>query len=353
MASNVKWIKMMVGMFDGMSFKKIKRAKIGGESFRDKLTAVWFELMDFAGKCNHEGAFISPSEIPFTDLADIATMIDRDEEELKLCMSFFITEGMVTVIDDVYSLSNWAEYQNAEGMEKIREQNRLRKQRQREKLKKTLIGDGTVCEYCGGNGTTVDHIIPKASGGLDVPENTVRCCSMCNMQKTNRNVDVFLNEKIATDSNFDVSRILENKKIMQYLYFDGKYFMSRNVTGQVTEGHGTEIDIDKEKEEDKEIYIKVIQHLNEKAGTRYKPSSSKTKTCIHARLAEGFTLDDFYMVIDKKCTEWIGTEWEKFLRPETLFGTKFEGYLNSKGRVNGNGRDQQSSSENPDYGTYL
>ena len=115
----------------------------------------------------------------------------------------------------------------------------------------------------------------------------------------------------------------------------------------------SEEDIDKEKEEDKEIYIKVIQHLNEKAGTRYKPSSSKTKTCIHARLAEGFTLDDFYMVIDKKCAEWIGTEWEKFLRPETLFGTKFEGYLNSKGRVNGNGRDQQSSSENPDYGTYL
>ena len=139
MASNVKWIKMMVGMFDGMSFKKIKRAKIGGESFRDKLTAVWFELMDFAGKCNHEGAFISPSEIPFTDLADIATMIDRDEEELKLCMAFFINEGMVTVIDDVYSISNWSEYQNQEGLYKIREQNRIRKRRQRENQK--LLAD--------------------------------------------------------------------------------------------------------------------------------------------------------------------------------------------------------------------
>lgn len=267
MASNVKWIKMMVGMFDGMSFKKIKRAKIGGESFRDKLTAVWFELMDFAGKCNHEGAFISPSEIPFTDLSDIATMIDRDEEELKLCMSFFINEGMVTVIDDVYSLSNWSEYQNQEGLDRIREQTRKRVAKHREAQK--LLSGNVTC----------------------------------------------------------------------------------NVT--VTESNATEIDIDKEKEEDKEIYIKVIQHLNEKAGTRYKPSSSKTKTCIHARLAEGFTLDDFYMVIDKKCAEWIGTEWEKFLRPETLFGTKFEGYLNSKGRVNGNGRDQQSSSENPDYGTYL
>lgn len=124
--ADVKWIKLKVGMFDGMSFKKIKRAKIGGESFRDKLTAVWFELMDFAGKCNHDGAFISPREIPFYELSDIATMIDRDEKELELCMAFFINEGMVSVEDDIYKLSNWASYQNTEGLDKIREQNRLR-----------------------------------------------------------------------------------------------------------------------------------------------------------------------------------------------------------------------------------
>lgn len=142
MANDVKWIRMMVGMFDGMSFKKIKRAKIGGESFRDKLTAVWFELMDFAGKCNHEGAFISPAEIPFTDLSDIATMIDRDEEEVKLCMAFYIKEGMVTVIDDVYSLSNWTAYQNKEGLDKIREQTRKRVAKHREN-QKLLSGNVT------------------------------------------------------------------------------------------------------------------------------------------------------------------------------------------------------------------
>lgn len=142
MANDVKWIKMMVGMFDGMSFKKIKKAKIGGESFRDKLTAIWFELMDFAGKCNHSGAFISPSEIPFTDLGDIATMIDRDEEELRLCMAFYIKEGMVEIIDDVYSLTNWAEYQNKEGMDKIREQTRKRVAKHREN-KKLLCGSVT------------------------------------------------------------------------------------------------------------------------------------------------------------------------------------------------------------------
>lgn len=87
---------------------------------------------------------------------------------------------------------------------------------------------------------------------------------------------------------------------------------------------------EKESEKIKELYSRVIAHLNEKAGTRYKHSTKKTRDCIHARVAEGFTLDDFITVIDKKCDEWIGTEWEKYLRPETLFSPKFEGYLNAK-----------------------
>ena len=88
-----------------------------------------------------------------------------------------------------------------------------------------------------------------------------------------------------------------------------------------------EEDIDK----DKEIYISIVSYLNEKAGTKFKHTTAKTKSAIHARLSEGFTVDDFKTVIDKKCTEWIGDEkMEKYLRPETLFGTKFEGYLNAK-----------------------
>ena len=140
--AEVKWIKLQVGMFDGMSFKKIRKAKIGGESFRDKLTAVWFELMDFAGQCNHDGAFISPHEIPFHDLSEIAVMIDREEEELNLCMSFFIKEGMITVVDDIYMLTNWERYQNTDGLEKIREQTRQRVAKCREKQR--LLSDGNV-----------------------------------------------------------------------------------------------------------------------------------------------------------------------------------------------------------------
>jgi uncharacterized phage protein (TIGR02220 family)/predicted phage replisome organizer len=88
-------------------------------------------------------------------------------------------------------------------------------------------------------------------------------------------------------------------------------------------------DIEEDKEEEKEIYKYIVEYLNEKANTNYKPSSKKTQTLIHARINEGFTVDDFKKVIDNKCADWLGNEFEKFLRPETLFGTKFESYLNA------------------------
>lgn len=72
----------------------------------------------------------------------------------------------------------------------------------------------------------------------------------------------------------------------------------------------------------------IIEYLNQKLGTRYRHGSELNKKCINARLNEGYAVEDFYTVIDKKCKEWQGTEREKYLRPETLFGNKFESYLN-------------------------
>lgn len=74
----------------------------------------------------------------------------------------------------------------------------------------------------------------------------------------------------------------------------------------------------------------IIEHLNARTNQHYMHKTKKTQKLIRARLDDGFTIDDFLIVIDKKSQEWIGTEYEKFLRPETLFGTKFEGYLNAK-----------------------
>lgn len=103
-----------------------------------------------------------------------------------------------------------------------------------------------------------------------------------------------------------------------------------NVTDRynVTPCNDTEEEQEQEKEKEY-IYSAVIEHLNTKAGTKYHASANTTKRHIHARVAEGFTLNDFKTVIDKKCAEWVGTDMQKYLRPETLFGTKFESYLNA------------------------
>lgn len=79
----------------------------------------------------------------------------------------------------------------------------------------------------------------------------------------------------------------------------------------------------------KDIYNIVISYLNDKTGLKYKATSKATRQHIHARIEEGFTVEDFKTVIDKKCADWVGTEWEQYLRPSTLFGTKFESYLNA------------------------
>lgn len=94
-----------------------------------------------------------------------------------------------------------------------------------------------------------------------------------------------------------------------------------------------ETEIEKEKEKESEIYSDIVSYLNQKAGTAYKPTSKKTQSLIRARINEGFALEDFERVIDNMCAEWLSdAKMQAYLRPETLFGTKFESYLNRKTR---------------------
>ncbi len=76
----------------------------------------------------------------------------------------------------------------------------------------------------------------------------------------------------------------------------------------------------------------IVEYLNERTSSNYRPSTKATQAHISARLKEGYTIDDFKAVIDRKVNEWQGTDYERFLTPDTLFGTKFEKYLNAKPR---------------------
>ena len=114
-------------------------------------------------------------------------------------------------------------------------------------------------------------------------------------------------------------------------------------TTNVSDGKSTQSirikDKDKNKDKNKEHcpaekkqdipYKEIVKYLNNRTGSQYKSTTNKTKKLIKARWNEGFRLEDFKTVIDKKCVEWIGDEeMEKYLRPPTLFSNKFESYLN-------------------------
>ena len=81
------------------------------------------------------------------------------------------------------------------------------------------------------------------------------------------------------------------------------------------------------------IYIgqvaEIIAYLNDKLHTKYSAKSAANVRLIMARLKDGYTVENFKTVIDKKYSEWNGTEFAAYLRPQTLFGTKFDSYLNA------------------------
>lgn len=99
-----------------------------------------------------------------------------------------------------------------------------------------------------------------------------------------------------------------------------------------------------------EDYVYIVNHLNEKCGARYHAGSRKTKDLIAARFGEGFTRQDFTEMIDFKCSEWRNSEKMRvYLRPETLFGAKFEGYLNQARMAKNNSGDMAPSFDTDEF----
>ena len=106
----------------------------------------------------------------------------------------------------------------------------------------------------------------------------------------------------------------------------GKDRIGKDRVGKVsidTLCHVSHDDVDKS-------HYEIIEYLNLKTGSKFKPTTKPYVQAIRSRLKEGYTVDDFKTVIDKKCREWKGTKLEKYLTPKTLFApSHFDTYLNS------------------------
>lgn len=202
------------------------------------------------------------------------------------------------------------------------------------KMQLLAMKNNGMLEYTGLESTFAEEL------ALDLdeePENvsvTINFLLSCGLLETNDNVEYFV--PYAVENTGCEGAAAKRMREMRARKASQCY---ADVTPALQERYGEkEIETEIETEIDN-IYTPVVTYLNEKAGTKYRASSAKTQKVIHARVAEGFTLEDFMAVIDKKTAEWMGTEWEKFLRPETLFGPKFESYLNQNTTKKGGQND--------------
>lgn len=107
---------------------------------------------------------------------------------------------------------------------------------------------------------------------------------------------------------------------------------SKWTDGTVQNEQTITIDYPETTTETNKYIVEIVEYLNHAANKNYRHTTRKTRSLIKARFNEGFTLDDFKKVIDIKVSEWgRNPKMKKYLRPETLFGTKFESYLNQEG----------------------
>jgi len=126
--SDVKWIKLSTSMFDDEKIKLIEQMPDA-----DTILVVWVKLLAQAGKTNSSGYIFLSENIPYTDEM-LATIFGRPLSTIRLALKTFEDLGMIGIDDNSFvSITNWEKYQNIEGLDRIKEQNRLRQQRYRDK----------------------------------------------------------------------------------------------------------------------------------------------------------------------------------------------------------------------------
>lgn len=119
----VKWIKITTDMFDNRKIRHLRRLPDG-----NSIVLIWVMLLTMAGRCNAGGMVFLTETIPYTPKM-LADELDFEESTVTLALQALESLGMI--IRDPLSITNWEEYQNTEKMDRIREQGRLRKQKQR------------------------------------------------------------------------------------------------------------------------------------------------------------------------------------------------------------------------------
>lgn len=123
----VKWIKIVTDLFDDEKIRFIETLPKA-----DSIIVIWFKLLCLAGKQNNGGVFKLNNGMPYSEKM-FATIFGRPNNIVHKAFEAFKDYGLIEIVNDVVSITNWEKHQSIDKLNTIKEQNRIRKQRQRER----------------------------------------------------------------------------------------------------------------------------------------------------------------------------------------------------------------------------
>ena len=269
------WLKIDKKFFDNLFIKRLKSMP-GGYTMTVIYMRMMLESLESDCILYYEGYFETLKE-------ELALKLDVSEDDISMTIAYFTQCGLIQIDEDKNAELTQAKALVQQETNHAAYMRSYRKEQQEKEKNLTLLSN---------NFTTL---------------------STC---KTEKEIDKELEQDLKLDINkeYIVEETSPNEQSSSFAF--PTWLEEAAIK-------------DLEKTKHKELWIPIV-YLNQVANKRYK-FVDKTKRLLLARFKEGYTLEDFKQVIDIKTAEWKDSpEFSKYLRPETLFGTKFDGYLNQK-----------------------
>ena len=187
--AEIRWIKLRIDMFDDEKIKIIQSMPEG-----DAILVIWIRIIALAGKCNSNGLVLVEDEFPYTDEM-LSVIFGKPLSTVKLALATFEKFRMIENTEKGIYITNFDKHQNIEGLDRIREQNRIRKQRERERKKALLLEEsGSVVPALPDNGPAQNTEVTGLS--RDISREVTKQREKEEEEKENNNISISSNENI-------------------------------------------------------------------------------------------------------------------------------------------------------------
>ena len=201
--AEVKWIKIVTDIFDDEKVLLIENMPEA-----DSIIVIWFKLLCMAGKQNNNGVFMMNDKIPYTDEM-LATIFRRPLNTVRLALSIFEKYGMIEIVNNVYTITNWEKHQSLDALQKQKEQNRLRvaayRDRKRAELQECNANSNVTVTKCNGIDKDIEKEREKEIITFTYKERVRACEEVKNLDfQTKKALNRIAENENLTDKEFDI-----------------------------------------------------------------------------------------------------------------------------------------------------